>query len=267
MAPQLAWHPVIQLVRDKYADSPITYFTTDRYGSGLTTGKDPSPADPVFGNDLNSVVADLQSLLTQVGSDTTDLVLVGKSIGCAVARQYTATFPGRVAGIVLLDSILANSDFHDDIFPDPSDPTFDADKLPANLSVDDLHKARQLAYKMFSPTLPNPQGFDRRNMKQHLPRADGPTLVGVQGKPPKMVVVGHDPEKFAQDSITRQSMPEGSVGYVQSVWEEYNEGLTKIGQCKEGVQIAPGAGHFVQVDNPTFVADTLVALLVEIGWV
>ncbi|WWC63741.1 uncharacterized protein I303_106346 [Kwoniella dejecticola CBS 10117] len=279
MAPQAAWLPVIDLVKDNAqtrVDPSVAYLTYDRFGTGTTTHKDPKPADPVFGNDLNSIVSDLEAVIHQIAPSSSippSLVLVGNSIGCAVARHFAARNPGRVAGLLLLDSVLANSDFHDDIYPNPSSKDFDPSALPTGLSVEDLNKARELAFKFFSPTLPNPQGFDRRNMAQLLPDSDGPKLVGAGGsagakgqQPPKVIVVGHDPDKFKDDSVTRQGMPAASLGYVQSAWERYNEGLTKIGDCERGVVIAKGAGHFIQVDQPQFTAEVLGGLLAQVGW-
>lgn len=60
--------------------------------------------------------------------------------------------------------------------------------------------------------------------------------------------------------------------YVNPIWSEYNKGLTKLGHQEnasgdgEGgsddhVKIAKGCGHFIQRDDPVFVAHEISSLL------
>ena len=51
-------------------------------------------------------------------------------------------------------------------------------------------------------------------------------------------------------------------------WANYNEALTKItdeGKC-DGVVIAKGCGHFIQTDNPSFVAEEVTKMLRKLSW-
>jgi pimeloyl-ACP methyl ester carboxylesterase len=44
--------------------------------------------------------------------------------------------------------------------------------------------------------------------------------------------------------------------------------LTKVtdeGRC-DGVVIAKGCGHFIQMDKPAFVAEEIVKMLEKLGW-
>ena len=47
------------------------------------------------------------------------------------------------------------------------------------------------------------------------------------------------------------------------MWEKYNEGLCKLTDADraKGPLIAPNCGHFVQRDNPSFVAEQLEELI------
>lgn len=50
-------------------------------------------------------------------------------------------------------------------------------------------------------------------------------------------------------------------------WERYNSELVKTvdeGRC-EGVVIARGCGHFIQQDDPAFVAGEILKMLKRIG--
>lgn len=207
---------------------PVPHLLTyDRYGQG---DSDPDPTDDPrspYGHDARSVVADLHRFLVEVGDsylsttlDHLSLVLVANSIGCPLARLYAAEHPGRVAACLFLDSMMANTDFVS-LFPDPDVPT----TLPAGVTVDELRKAREGYRRMFHPTVPNPEHFDRRNLPALLPEAGHPQLpAGPDGKAPYLVVVGHDPDEFAEQGETifptpRLSMcstvKEARSGFVQ----------------------------------------------------
>jgi pimeloyl-ACP methyl ester carboxylesterase len=49
-------------------------------------------------------------------------------------------------------------------------------------------------------------------------------------------------------------------------WQKYNEGLLKLSDPNRtiGVIIAPGCGHFIQRDDPHFVAEQLEKLLKKV---
>jgi hypothetical protein len=55
---------------------------------------------------------------------------------------------------------------------------------------------------------------------------------------------------------------------ILSYWAKYNEALTKItdkGKCP-GVIIAQGCGHFIQKDNPKFVASEVGSMIWKLEW-
>ncbi|KAK4212016.1 Alpha/Beta hydrolase protein [Rhypophila decipiens] len=259
---------------------PAGIITYDRYGQG---DSDPDPSDPPdtpYGHDALTIITDLHQLLTQVSHqflkrrlESLELVFVANSIGCPLARLYAARYPGSVAGVLCLDSMMANSDFVDSLFPDPDDAAFESGKLPPGISVEDIRFARERFRAFFHPSVTNPERFDRRNMAKLLPRAHGPVLPpvgGTQGRRPRVVVVGHDAVEFARQS------EEGSLAvpkritnaYVDPAWSEYNKGLTQLGESQDrtspeggNVKIAKGCGHFIQKDDPVFVAREISTLL------
>ena len=51
-------------------------------------------------------------------------------------------------------------------------------------------------------------------------------------------------------------------------WATYNEGLTKITDVDncDGVVIAEGCGHFIQKDDPSFVAKVVGSMIDKLGW-
>lgn len=180
----------------------------DRYGQGLTEDRDPQDRDREkgHGHDVADVVEDLHQIISHVvherlhkRPEELHIVFVANSIGCAIARLYAQTYPGRVAALLLLDSIMANSDFN--FWPDPDAKDFGEDKLPDDVTVEILREQRARFGAMFNPHIVNPEGLSRRNLPELLPASDGPKLVGPDDdKGPWVTVAGHDFEHFAQES-------------------------------------------------------------------
>ena len=212
--PSLSWIPAVERLisqRHEEAGLPLpALLCYDRYGQGES---DPDPTDPPgtpYGHDLSAAAEDLHALLTRVCRDYLDrepddtrLVLVCNSIGCALARLYAGAHPGRVEGLLFLDSMMANTDFVS-LFPDPDAATWGPDdeaSLPPGVSPEDLRHARAEIAKIFHPTVPNGERLDRRYLPQLLPRADAPALPpGPSGKMPLLTVVGHDWDTFAEEN-------------------------------------------------------------------
>ncbi|KAK3374810.1 Alpha/Beta hydrolase protein [Podospora didyma] len=251
----------------------------DRYGQG---DSDPDPTDPPdtpYGHDLLTSAADLYHLLTQVVSPTllptTNLIFVCNSIGCALARLYAAAHPDyNIAGLLFLDSMVANSDYVS-LFPDPDGGS--QITLPPDVSVESLRHARAMFTKFFHPTVPNAERLDRRRLAELLPDADRPVLPTRKdngGRTPRLVVVGHDWDEFAEQCETGSMAVQKSVinAYLNPAWGAYNEGLTRlvqhpdnIGSEEDQVKIAKGCGHFIQRDDPLFVATEINSFLNELA--
>ncbi|KAK9427791.1 Alpha/Beta hydrolase protein [Lipomyces doorenjongii] len=241
--PQTSWAPLIVKLKELRPDTsmPMT-LTYDRFGQGQTTDRDPQDeraSDPMHAHDCMSAIKDLRQLIVQitaemmgiVDTNKVTLVFVSNSIGCALTRLYVQEYPGTVAGILLLDSVLANSDFVS-VFPDPDSEG-------------------------------NKEGLSRKNLSSLLPKSDSPVLKGVDGRGPYVTVVGHDFETFAEQGEKMGSPKALAMNYTNPYWHAYNQGLSKITEParSKGPLQAPGCGHFVQQDNPAFVAQELDEIL------
>lgn len=209
MSDKSTWLPIMAGIIRKHADIGFpSLLAYDRYGQGLTEGQDPQDQgrERGHGHDVADVVRDLHQLLIQVGNDKFNstleelqLVFVANSIGCVIARLYAQQYPGSVEALLLLDSMMSNSDF--DWWPDPDSKDFDPEELPADVTIEVLREQRAKFAAMFSPNVINKEGLDRRNIADLLPHSDGPSLSGPGGKRPFLIVVEHDPEKFATESL------------------------------------------------------------------
>ena len=219
MTDKSSWLPVMAgIIRQRKGTSMSwpTLLAYDRYGQGLTTDRDPQDTnhEPGRGHDVSDAVVDLRQLILQIckteeelGGEETRIVLVANSIGCAIGRLYAEEYP--CAALLLLDSIIANSNF--DFWPDPDDAGFDpAEQLPEDVSVEVLREQRAKFAKIFSPEVPNREGLDRRNLWRLLPYSDQPML-GKEGKRPWVTVVGHDFQKFAEESEIVSDNPLSSL--------------------------------------------------------
>lgn len=168
--PQTSWEGVISLLRDQPPVMGLpAMMTYDRYGQGQSTDRDPLDAnatDNMHGHDCLAVVRDLRQLLLQITSeklgvsnvDEVQLVLVCNSIGGALTRLYAQEYKGTVGGLVLLDSVLANSDFMF-IYPDLNTLDFNASILPAGVTTDAIYKARAYIQRVFHPTNGSKEGL------------------------------------------------------------------------------------------------------------
>jgi pimeloyl-ACP methyl ester carboxylesterase len=275
--PQAEWTNAITKLQELRKDGSLPpILTYDRFGQGQTTDRDPldkDAPDPTHAHDCMRAVDDLRELLAQITQqrmaipdlDDVSIVFVANSIGCALARLFAYEYPGSVAGMLLLDSVLANSDFVS-IFPDPDSEGFDAGILPAGTTVDDLRHSRELVRKMFHPSVGSKEGLSRMNLAELLPASDAPMLEGPDSRGPFITVVGHDFETFAAESEKTGWKRELTMAYTNPFWHAYNEGLTMItepGRSSGPIQ-APHSGHFIQRDNPDFVAKELDLLLSKI---
>ncbi|KAI0432826.1 Alpha/Beta hydrolase protein [Xylaria sp. FL1042] len=280
IAPQSFWLPIMALmlrrlkmgasITDSVASRP-QMLAYDRYGQGRTIDRDPGDEDKEegYGHDTLDVVRDLHQLIVQTTPDSDGqpkrIMFIANSIGCAIARLYAQKYPGTVAGMLLLDSIMANSDFVS-IFPDPDSPNFDPGSLPKGVTPEMLYETRKKFRDVFHPSVKNPEGLDRRNLATLLPDADKPSLShGFAGRAPLVTVVGHDPEWFAKESLqsSMETPMSISMNYTNPIWHHYNEGLTKVTspEMSSGPIIAKNCGHFIQRDDPTFVAELACRML------
>ena len=207
VAPAMGWKPTIGLLK-----SGVSTLIYDRFGQGATTARDPTDTAEgktgPYGHTYLDVVKDLHELIhTVAAKHASKLLLVGNSIGVHIVRLYTQHYPDQVLGALFLDSNIANKEFHD-MWPNPNDPGFDF----SSLQVDDvtLEQYQEICKKlpgMFDPTVPTPEGLDRRNQRELLPQPDGPKLLGSDGKGIYLTVVGHDPQFFAQQSLAVMKVP------------------------------------------------------------
>lgn len=275
--PQEAWGPTIDRLSELRQSAIIpAILTYDRFGQGLTTDRDPADAgaaDPTKAHDAVAVIQDLRQLIAQIASDKLgvsdiqeiDLIFVANSIGCSLGRLFAQEYPGLVVGLLLLDSYIANSDIIS-AYPDPDAADFDPSSLPPGVTADDIRRTREGMAKVFHPSVGNKEGFNRENFATLLPESDKPVLEGPSGRSPFVTVVGHDWATFAAEG-TKMGVPEAVTNaYLNPYWSNYNKGLAEITDSNKsrGPIQAPNAGHFIQRDNPDFVAQELDSLISKV---
>ena len=273
--PMSSWTQTISILRTNQVKASILAY--DRFGQGQTTDRDPNDLDtqdPTHAHDMMSAVHDLDELIHVIQTSNPSLgsnprlILIGNSIGCAIARLYAQHYPGTVGGLLLLDSTITNSNFVD-IFPDPDDPSFEDTSLPSGITVQDLRNIRKGMAGRFHPDVGSAEGLSRRNLGELLPSADLPKLVGWSRDPaevrgPYVTVVGHGWEAFAQEGLEKMGTSTAVIEtYMNPFWWKYNEGLCRITEesRSKGPVEAVGAGHFVQKDRPDLVAEEVLSLV------
>lgn len=209
MTDKSTWLPVMAgIIRNHRENGFPSLLAYDRYGQGLTEDRDPqdSGQEKGRGHNVADAVHDLHQLVTQKWTNEIRnseaelrLILVANSIGCAIARLYAEFYPGRVEALLLLDPMIANSKF--DWWPNPDSKDFDPEELPVDVTIDVLREQRTKFATFFAPDVINKEGLDRRDLAELLPYSDKPVLEAPQGLRPILMVVEHDPERFASESL------------------------------------------------------------------
>ncbi|KAG9569304.1 alpha/beta-hydrolase, partial [Aureobasidium melanogenum] len=263
--PRVSWERTILALQSRTQGTGILrphLLAYDRYGQGT------SDKDPQGDHDVQDTAHDLHTLLIEfcdkkLKSDLADqqVVFVCNSIGCAVARLFAKTYPTTVSGFVFLDSIMAHVDLVA-LWPDVDAPGFKKEELPKGTSVEDMRRVKEEYRKRFDVSAPNPEGLDRKTLAGLLPEASGPKLQGN----PWLTVVGHDDETFAQENEVSKTfgVPPALVNkYINPVWREYNKELATLTSSNrsKGPVVAKGCGHFIQRDDPEFVAAEVCDML------
>ncbi|KAL8959944.1 MAG: hypothetical protein Q9183_005550 [Haloplaca sp. 2 TL-2023] len=208
MSDKSTWLPMLAGIIRKQPGGFPSMLAYDRYGQGLSEDRDPQDQgrEPGRGHNVIDVVHDLHQLITEIVDgklhttlDSVRLVLVANSIGCAIARLYAQSYPGTVTALLLLDSMMANSNF--DWWPNPDAADFDPSELPTDVTIEALQGQRTKFAKIFAPSSMNKEGLDRRDLPDLLPHSDGPLLEAPRGRKPLVTVIEHDPERFASESL------------------------------------------------------------------
>ncbi|KAG9528360.1 alpha/beta-hydrolase, partial [Aureobasidium melanogenum] len=232
----------------------------DRYGQGF------SDKDPQGDHDVQDTAHDLHTLLVEscdkeLKSNLAEqqVIFVCNSIGCAVARLFAKRYPATVSGFIFLDSIMAHVDLVA-LWPDVDAPEFKKEDLPEGTTVDDMKRVKEEYRKRFDVSAPNPEGLDRKTLAGLLPEASEPKLQAN----PLLTVVGHDDETFAQENEKTFGVSPALINkYINPVWREYNKELATLTSSNKskGPAVAKGCGHFIQRDDPEFVATEVCDML------
>ncbi|KAG9645533.1 alpha/beta-hydrolase, partial [Aureobasidium melanogenum] len=263
--PRVSWERTILALHSRTQDTKMSrphLLAYDRYGQGT------SDKDPQGDHDVQDTAHDLHTFLVEFCDrelkDTLaaqQVVFVCNSIGCAVARLFAKTYPTTVSGFVFLDSIMAHVDLVA-LWPDFDTPGFKEEDLPTGTTVDDMKRVKEEYRKRFDVSAPNPEGLNRETLAGLLPEASGPKLQGN----PLLTVVGHDDETFARENEVSKTFGVSQAlvnKYINPIWREYNKELATLtsGDRSKGPVVAKGCGHFIQKDDPEFVASEVCDML------
>ncbi|KAI8625457.1 Alpha/beta hydrolase fold-1 [Xylariaceae sp. FL1651] len=271
--PQVAWKPAIELIQQSNIAPKPWILTYDRYGQGASS-RDPRESwpskEPGYAHTLDDVTDDLHELIQTLSPDRCSrIVFMNNSIGAHVARRYADRYPTIVEGILFLDSNPGNTEYSA-IWPNPKDLSFNLEQMvPPGTSLEVYEAAYTKVTTVFAPDAKNKEGFDRREIKNILPDPSKPKLKGskTSDKGPWIIVVGHELEQFSKEEWEMMKIPIGLAAmYTQPMWEKYNQGLCGLTDPDrvKGPIIAPKSGHFIQKDNPPFVAQHLEDLIKKV---
>ena len=194
----------------------------DRAGLGKS---DPAPKLPRTSLD---VANDLNALLTTAGV-AGPYLLVGHSYGGMHLRMFASQYPGKVLGMVLVDSA----------HPDQDEKWLAALPAPGPNEPESIGKARKFLAGRTTPDS-NPEQID--------PKASTAQVRAARGLGDKPVVILSHSSSFRLDP----SLPEELSLKLEKVAEQLQADLKGISSNSTMLQSA-GEGHYLHVEDPDLV--------------
>ncbi len=233
----------------------------DRAGFGWS---DPGPKPRTSGQ----IVTELHTLLTQAGIEK-PYILVGASFGGHTARLFAKTYPGEVAGIILLD---ARHEAINAKMPPAWQKIETAGKglyqfmlLASRLGALNLlgkimgEKAIPPIVMKLPPEIRTTYlevGFQPKYFQANLDELTACaesdrqlSTSGSLGNLPLTVIRHGIPDLFA-------SMPGEQAKQAEQVWQELQAGLAKLSSNNHTL-VAEKSGHGIQLDQPSLVVDAI----------
>ena len=185
-------------------------------------GQSGSPSDGHFTMDLFARAVEA----VRVEAKADKVVLVGHSMGTPVIRQYARLYPQHVAGLVLVDGLVAI----------PQGAGGPPPPQPARMIGPEGLKAREAMIRgMFTPSTPQPLQQHILKMMLAAPEA---TAVGA-------MLATFDPSNWKEESL---AMPVLGI-YADKSTLGGAASVKKVFPNSEYVEI-PGTGHFVMMEKP-----------------
>jgi hypothetical protein len=100
---------------------------------------------------------------------------------------------------------------------------------PPGTPLDVYEAAYKKMTTIFASGAKNPEGFDRREIKNILPDPSKPKLKGPSGKGPWVTVVGHELEQFSKEEWEMMKVPIGMAAmYTQPYVDAHSRLLTYV---------------------------------------
>jgi pimeloyl-ACP methyl ester carboxylesterase len=196
----------------------------DRAGIGQS---DPPTGEWRTAQDLAD---DLHRLLENAGAEG-PFVLVGHSLGGAIVRLYAATYPGEVAGLVLLDSMNEAYNKAEKDFLTPQEYARYADLMADSIefsisgTLEELHAMRAAS---------------------DTPLGDLPLVVIVRGTQPP------------SDLVSQETLQERL-----ELWQALQADLATLSTSGTFI-IAEESGHFIHLDQLDLVVETIQKMVEEL---
>ena len=233
--------------------------TFDRAGYGWSE-EGPKPQDS------QQVAAALNTLLSGAGIDG-EIVLVGHSLGGVFAQYYARTYPQQVAGLVLVDSVHPRQS---QIMPEDVRDKYEGDlkTLTAFTRVFAPTGLLRLAGQTVSPIADKLPGEDRDMVRalgyqSKAYRALDAEMAAFQQSQAQVQAAGPLPADILLATIRAtavENYPPGfSADTIKPLWDQMQADLSDSATLPPVV--AAHSGHYVHIDEPELVAQTVLEIV------
>lgn len=219
----------------------------DRAGMGYS-----EPVDHV--TPAEEVARNLHELLQNAGIND-DIVLIGWSAGGMYAREYYRQFPGKVKGMVLVDS---SHEQQRSRMPSPDDGSFNPLKLDRYLAPIGWMRLSGEVQGWFA-NAPLPESLRKRlvaiNLKAHMPRTRLAEVEGFEAD----LAANRSPPNLGSVPLVVLSEGKPDSPFMQEnlkTWVELQDELARLSTNGRHV-VATQSGHAIHQSEPDLIVNAV----------
>lgn len=232
--------------------------TYDRAGYGWS---DPGPQP----RDSQQIVTELHTLLSKSGIDG-DIILVGHSLGGLFVQYYAKLYPQQIQGIVLVDSVHPEQSLRmkEDVRKKYEGNLRALTRLTKILAPTGMLRLTGQPVTTIADKLPGKYQTAARSMgfQARAYQALDAEMASFQQSQSEVREAGPLPDipmAVISSSLVEDFPPGFSADGIKSTWDELQAELSQAAVLAQ--VIAANSGHYIHIDQPELVTQTILEMV------